>query len=242
MSRSRTRARNRRALLEKVCAEFEQKRNDPEAFACLLVRLAASDLCVWAIAQSAARDKPLSVAERAIIAQLVAPHLAGNTSGLVLRRHMKGQTMIVEQELLIRCSECGVDTTVPALCFVCLSPLALRTGTGGEPLLVCPHDGGTAHSKGYGPTTRDLVPGFGAAVRVRRESLGLSATKLARLAGTHQTTVSKIEKETRAPSLFLAVKLASGLSVTLNVLLQEAASFTHSCSSKSGEFDEADAA
>jgi transcriptional regulator with XRE-family HTH domain len=79
------------------------------------------------------------------------------------------------------------------------------------------------------------VPGFGAAVRARRESLGISTTKLAKLAGTHQTTVSKIENETRSPSLFLAAKLAAGLSVTVDVLLQEAASFAHNRSSKGGE-------
>jgi hypothetical protein len=32
MSRSQTRARNRRARLEKLRAEFEAKRHDPEAF------------------------------------------------------------------------------------------------------------------------------------------------------------------------------------------------------------------
>ena len=59
MSRSRTRARNRRALLEKVRAEFEEKRRDPEALAVLLRRIAGSDLCVWAIARPAPGDRPL---------------------------------------------------------------------------------------------------------------------------------------------------------------------------------------
>jgi hypothetical protein len=77
-------------LLEKVCAEFEKQRSNPEAFTQLLLRIAASNQCVWAIAQYAARDKPLNDAERAMIAQIVAPHLAGKTSGSVLRRHELG--------------------------------------------------------------------------------------------------------------------------------------------------------
>ena len=87
MSRGRTRARRRRAQIEKVRAEFEETRSDPEAFAQLLRRLADSDLSVWAIARSAATEKPLDDAEAAMIAQVVAPHLAGMTPGSVYRRH-----------------------------------------------------------------------------------------------------------------------------------------------------------
>ena len=87
MSRGRTRARRRRAHIEKVRAEFEETRSNPEAFASLLRRLAASDLSVWAIARSAATEKPLDDAEVAMIAQIVAPHLAGMTPGSVYRRH-----------------------------------------------------------------------------------------------------------------------------------------------------------
>jgi hypothetical protein len=87
MSRSRTRARRRRALHEQVCAEFEEKRNNPEAFAHLLVRIAESNHCVWAIARSAARDHPLDDAEKAMISQIIAPRLAGMTPGSVHRRH-----------------------------------------------------------------------------------------------------------------------------------------------------------
>jgi wyosine [tRNA(Phe)-imidazoG37] synthetase (radical SAM superfamily) len=89
MSRCRTRARNRLALREKVCAEFEKKRENPEAFAALLRRLAESDLCVWAIARVASSNKPLDEAEEAMIAQVVAPRLAGMTPGAVhLRRRL----------------------------------------------------------------------------------------------------------------------------------------------------------
>lgn len=81
MPRSQTRARRRRALLDELRAEFEHKRNNPEAFAQLLLRIADSDHCVWAIARSAAGGKPLDDAERAMIAQVVAPRLAGMTPG-----------------------------------------------------------------------------------------------------------------------------------------------------------------
>jgi hypothetical protein len=87
MSRGRTRARRRRAHIEKVRAEFQKTRSNPEAFAQLLRRLAASDLSVWAIARSAATEKPLDDVETAMIAQVVAPHLAGRTPGSVYRRH-----------------------------------------------------------------------------------------------------------------------------------------------------------
>ncbi len=87
MSRGRTRARRRRAHIEKVRAEFEQTRSNPEAFEQLLRRLADSDLSVWAIARSAAAEKPLDDEEAAIIAQIVAPHLAGMTPGSIYRRH-----------------------------------------------------------------------------------------------------------------------------------------------------------
>jgi hypothetical protein len=87
MPRSRTRARNRRARLEKVRTVFEEKRRDPEALADLLRQLAESDLCVWAIARPAAGAKPLDEGERAMIAQVVAPRLAGMTPGAVHLRH-----------------------------------------------------------------------------------------------------------------------------------------------------------
>lgn len=87
MSRGRTRARRRRAHIEKVRAEFEQTRSNLEAFEQLLRRLAASDQSVWAIARSAGTEKPLDDAEMAMVAQIVAPHLAGMTPGSIYRRH-----------------------------------------------------------------------------------------------------------------------------------------------------------
>lgn len=86
MSRNRTRARTRCALREKIYAEFQMKRENPEAFAALLQRLSESDLCVWSVARIAARDKPLDEDERAMIAQIVAPHLACMSSSSIYHR------------------------------------------------------------------------------------------------------------------------------------------------------------
>jgi hypothetical protein len=85
MTRSDTRGRTRRALHEKACAEFAMKRDNPEALVALLRRLSESDVSVWAVARSAARDKPLDEEERAMIAEIVAPHLAYMSSGSILR-------------------------------------------------------------------------------------------------------------------------------------------------------------
>jgi hypothetical protein len=87
VSRARSRARHRRALLQDICTEFDQKREDPEAFATLLRRLAESNHRVWAIARLATRENPLHEEESAMVAQAVAPNLAGMTPGSVFRRH-----------------------------------------------------------------------------------------------------------------------------------------------------------
>jgi hypothetical protein len=68
-------------------AEFEQKRQDPGALETFLHRRAGSDLCIWAIARPAPGDKPLDEAELAMIAQIVAPRLAGMTPSSVHRRY-----------------------------------------------------------------------------------------------------------------------------------------------------------
>ena len=87
MSASRTRKRKRRALLEKLRAEFKEKRQDPGALAKLLRRHAESSLRLWDIARPADDDRPLDEAERAMIGQIVAPRLAGMTPGSVHRCH-----------------------------------------------------------------------------------------------------------------------------------------------------------
>ena len=67
-------------------------------------------------------------------------------------------------------------------------------------------------------TTREIVTGFGAAVRAERERQGISGGELARRAGCSPTAVSEIEREIRAVSLALAVRLAGALDVPLAVL------------------------
>ena len=72
-------------------------------------------------------------------------------------------------------------------------------------------------------STRDMIPGFGAALRARRDAARLSLAALAEKAGTHFTTISKLEGNHRSPSLRLAADLASALGVTVDVLLMDAA-------------------
>ena len=72
-------------------------------------------------------------------------------------------------------------------------------------------------------SSRDVIPGFGAALRARREAAGLSLLQLAEKSGSHFTSISKLERNQRAPSLKLAVELASALGVTIDVLMQDAA-------------------
>ena len=91
MSRMRTRARCRRAQQNEIRAEFEAKRSNPEEFAHLLRRIAESDLCLWGVARSAASDHPLDDAEKAMIAQIVAPQLAGMTHVSTHRRRELGE-------------------------------------------------------------------------------------------------------------------------------------------------------
>jgi hypothetical protein len=68
-------------------AEFEQNRQNSGALETCLHRHAGSDLCLWAIARPAPGDKPLDEAELAMIAQIVAPRLAGMTPSSVHRRY-----------------------------------------------------------------------------------------------------------------------------------------------------------
>jgi hypothetical protein len=57
----------------------------------MLRRLADSDLCVWRIAEFATTDNPLDEEERAMIAQIVSPNLAGMTPGTVHKRHKRAK-------------------------------------------------------------------------------------------------------------------------------------------------------
>jgi putative transcriptional regulator len=68
---------------------------------------------------------------------------------------------------------------------------------------------------------RDTVPGFAARLRQFREARGWSLGELARRSGTHITSLSKVETEQRAPSLRLALALATALGVSLDELVRE---------------------
>jgi hypothetical protein len=77
--------------LETIRAEFQAKRNNPTAFAMLLQQIVDSDYSLWSVARPAAGDKPLDVDECAMIAQLVAPHLAWRPPGSVRLRQELAQ-------------------------------------------------------------------------------------------------------------------------------------------------------
>jgi transcriptional regulator with XRE-family HTH domain len=59
------------------------------------------------------------------------------------------------------------------------------------------------------------VPGFGARLKALREAAELSQPALAELAGTHYTTIAKLEAGDRSPTLGLAVALAEALGVSV---------------------------
>jgi transcriptional regulator with XRE-family HTH domain len=65
---------------------------------------------------------------------------------------------------------------------------------------------------------RDEVPGFGAHLKALREAAGLTQPGLAEAAGTHFTTVAKIEADDRTPGLRLLLALADALGTDLNGL------------------------
>lgn len=73
------------------------------------------------------------------------------------------------------------------------------------------------------PSSRDTVPGFAAAIRARREALGLSLSEVADRSGTHGTSLSKLENGLRSPSLRLALALAEALEWTIGELCVAAA-------------------
>ncbi len=77
-------------------------------------------------------------------------------------------------------------------------------------------------------STRDMVSGFGAAVKARRQILHLSTAEIARRVATSQASISRVENEQRSPSLLLASKIASALGVGLDTLLADAVQLTHS--------------
>jgi transcriptional regulator with XRE-family HTH domain len=66
---------------------------------------------------------------------------------------------------------------------------------------------------------RDTVPGFGARLKALREAAGLTQTALAERAGTHFTTIAKLEADERSASLRLALAIAGALGVGVEDLV-----------------------
>jgi transcriptional regulator with XRE-family HTH domain len=66
--------------------------------------------------------------------------------------------------------------------------------------------------------TRDLVPGFGQSLRRIRTEKVMSIDDLAKVSGVDRNSIARIEREERAPSLRIAISLAKGLGVSLDLL------------------------
>src|SRR6185312_4589375 len=64
----------------------------------------------------------------------------------------------------------------------------------------------------------DVKKHFGAAVRLRRDHLGISQEELAGRAGLHRTYISDVERGARNVSLESIFRLATALEVPLSVL------------------------
>ena len=62
---------------------------------------------------------------------------------------------------------------------------------------------------------------FGAAVRTRRKSAGLSQEQLAALAGVHRNYVGDVERAEENISLVKMLRIANALKVPLHELLRE---------------------
>jgi transcriptional regulator with XRE-family HTH domain len=64
---------------------------------------------------------------------------------------------------------------------------------------------------------RDVVSGFGDAVRAARERLGMSRRELAERVGSSYSGLTQVERGERSVSLRLAAALARELELDLNV-------------------------
>lgn len=67
----------------------------------------------------------------------------------------------------------------------------------------------------------DVCGTFGAAVRRRREALGLSQEGLADIAGLHRTYIGGIERGERNVTLRVAAKLARALTTSFAALVKD---------------------
>ena len=66
----------------------------------------------------------------------------------------------------------------------------------------------------------DIRERFGYAVKIRRESLGLTQEDLAEKAGIHRTYLSDVERGARNLSLVNIERLASALSMSMSELFE----------------------
>lgn len=90
MPRSATRARKRRRFIDEYRRQFVVLRRDPESLVAFLRYCAAADIPLWAVCCPYEGDRPLDDSEQAMIAQLIAPHLAGMTPGSIRKRNSEG--------------------------------------------------------------------------------------------------------------------------------------------------------
>jgi transcriptional regulator with XRE-family HTH domain len=70
--------------------------------------------------------------------------------------------------------------------------------------------------------TRNVIPTFPARLRELREARGLDRAALAKLAGTSEHSIAKLEIGARSPSLELAARIARALKCKVDDLLQPA--------------------
>jgi transcriptional regulator with XRE-family HTH domain len=68
-------------------------------------------------------------------------------------------------------------------------------------------------------SSRDMVPGLGAAMRAERDRLGLTLGEIAGWIGTSPAALSKVELGQRAPSARLLVAWARACGVSLDGLI-----------------------
>jgi hypothetical protein len=76
------------ACMQRALDDFDRNRESPAAFWATLIRLERADIPLWELALLS--PKPLKESEAVMLAQVVAPPLAGMTPGSVHDRHKRG--------------------------------------------------------------------------------------------------------------------------------------------------------
>lgn len=69
-------------------------------------------------------------------------------------------------------------------------------------------------------TIQDLKKNLIAKIKISRIELGWSQTKLAKEAGTTPAAICRIEKGTRVPTLFMALKISKALGISIKSLCE----------------------